>query len=359
VDLSRRTLARHALAPEQFAGARRSTLDDGARLIHLYNAAGLCVDVLPDRGLDLWRASYRGLPLTWLSPNAPRRPDAGAHWLDLFNGGLLTTCGLRHAGPAEEDDRTGETRSLHGGYTNLAAGDVDAGGAWNGDAYLVRVRGRTVESRLFGPQIELVREITLPHDAPVLEVRDEVTNLGDEPQPLMLLHHVNLGYPLVREGARLSLAAGATVPRDEVALSGAERWDVYEAAQPRWAEQVFFHAVASDADGWSRLVAGTDDLALELSWDARSAPYVTQWKNTREGIYVSGVEPGNCLPEGQNRARAAGRLDTLEPGACRTFRLRFRVLAGAPVSEARDAVLRLRAGGRWAGVDLHGYPDTT
>lgn len=359
MDLSRPTLERHALAPEQFAGARRATLADGGRLVHLYNAAGLCVDVLPDRGLDLWRASYRGLPLTWTSPNAPRRADAGAHWLDLFNGGLLTTCGLRNAGPAEEDDRTGEARPFHGGYTKLAAADVDTRAGWEEERYLVRVRGRTAESRLFGPQLELVREIALPLDAPVLEVRDEVVNRGDEPQPLMLLHHVNLGYPLVRDGARLSVAADAPVPRDEAARAGERRWDLYEGARPRYAEQVFFHRVARDDDGWSRLVLGTDELALELGWDARSAPYLTQWKNTREGTYVNGVEPGNCLPEGQNRARAAGRLDVLEPGGSRTFRLRFRVLAGAPVHEAREAVRRLQAGGHPSAVDLSGYPTSS
>ncbi len=31
-------------------------------------------------------------------------------------------------------------------------------------------------------------------------------------------------------------------------------------------------------------------------------------------MYVHGIEPGNCVPEGQNAARAGGRLRWIAPG---------------------------------------------
>lgn len=356
MDLSRDTLERHASGMEAFAGCRRVTMEEGGRLVHLYNASGLCADLLPDRGLDLWRVSYRGAPLTWSSRNAPHRGDAGADWLRIFNGGLLTTCGLRHAGPAEVDPETGEARGTHGEYTRLVAAELGTSARWEGENYLLRVWGRMSESSLFGPQLSLVREVRMPLDAPVLELHDVVANEGDSPQPLMVLYHVNLGYPLVRAGAELTVAAGEPVPRDAAASAGLDRWALYEEPRPRYEEQVFFHAVSLDAEGWSRVVIGHEDMGLELSWDAGSAPYFTQWKNTRRGSYVSGIEPGNCLPEGQNRARAAGRLEVLEAGGTREFRLRFRVLDGAEVGAARASVRRLRDTGRGAAVELGDYP---
>lgn len=358
-DLSHEALRRHALDPRQFAGADEATLPDGMRLVRLYNASGLVVDLLPDRALDIWRASYRGLPLTWVAPGSPKRADAAASWLQLFNGGLLTTCGLRHAGPGEVDDETGERTDLHGEATRLAAHDVRRAEGWHDGSFELRVTGTVSESRLFGEQLRLERSYRMSLDAPELVLTDTVINAGDTPQPLMVLYHVNVGYPLVRDGAELQVASPEDpVPRDAAARPGAERWARYDAPTPAYDEQVFFHRPRLDPDGNSRALIGHPGLALELTWDARSAPYLTQWKNTREGIYVCGVEPGNTLPEGRNRARAAGRLEHLEPGERRDFRLRLSAVAGEEsFRRAQDRVRRTAESGREQALDLSGYPD--
>ena len=116
-------LARYSADMRQFVGARDITLN-GMRALHLYNAAGLELIVLPDRGFDIWDARFKGLPLTWLAPGSPFPPDWGADGLRQFNGGLLTTCGLTHVGPPEIDDLTGEKSGIHGNYTRLRAGPV-------------------------------------------------------------------------------------------------------------------------------------------------------------------------------------------------------------------------------------------
>src|SRR5512147_586580 len=107
-DLSRSVVEAHSIDLRQFIDFRQSTLATGQRVIDAYNASGLTFTLLPDRGLDVWLASYNGRPLTWISQNAPLAPDFGASWLRQFNGGILVTCGLRHAGPPERDARTGE-----------------------------------------------------------------------------------------------------------------------------------------------------------------------------------------------------------------------------------------------------------
>lgn len=358
VDLSPRTLRRHALDARQFAGAEELTLPDGLRVVRLHDASGLSLDLLPDRALDVWRASFRGLPLTWLSAGSPHRADSAAPWLRLFNGGLLTTCGLRHVGPPEADAETGERTDLHGAATRLSAGDVRVTQGWQALEEGVRVSGSVTEGRLFGPQLRLERAYRMPYATGRLELVDTVTNAGDTEQPLMLLHHVNVGYPLVREGATLRVAGDAEpLPRDAAAQAGLATWSRYDAPEPRYPEQVFFHRPLVGEDGWSRALIGHPALALEVAWDARSARYLTQWKNTREGMYVCGVEPANALPEGRNRARESGRLERLRPGETRTFRLTLQALAGeGAYREAESRLARLGEEGRASDVDLSGYP---
>ena len=163
---------------------------------------------------------------------------------------------------------------------------------------------------------------------PTLQVIDTFTNVGDTPTPFMLLYHCNLGYPLVREGTELHVASDV-YPRDEAARAGAESWSQYEAPTPQYAEQVFFHHVRRTDKNDVQSVIHNGEIGLRFAWNANELPYLTQWKNTRQGQYVCGIEPGNCIPEGQNAARAAGRLSTLAPGEARTHHLEITVIEGA------------------------------
>src|SRR5436190_5200314 len=133
--LTREAVERHSLDMRQFIDFRQSTLPNGMRIIEAYNSSGLTFTILPDRGMDIWTAHFNGVPLTWISQGSPHPADFGQTWLQQFNGGLLTTCGLTHVGPPEKDDVTGEARGIHGDYTRLRAQDIwvdrDQQGGWH------------------------------------------------------------------------------------------------------------------------------------------------------------------------------------------------------------------------------------
>jgi Domain of unknown function (DUF4432) len=91
----------------QVGGVRRVRLlegvEDGLEAIKLHTGAGLDLDILPSRGLDLGAARFNGQPLSWLSSAGfahpgltESTPDSG--FLRAFGGGLLTTCGLSNVG---------------------------------------------------------------------------------------------------------------------------------------------------------------------------------------------------------------------------------------------------------------------
>ncbi len=341
--LATEPLDRYSLDSRQFLDFRESRLPDGSRIIDAYNGSGLTFTLLPDRGLDIWSAHYNGIPLTWLSPGSPYPPDEGLSWLRSFNGGLLTTCGLMHVGPPETDAQTGEARDLHGRFTRLRAQDLHI----SRDGYdSIHLSCKLYEQRLHGEQLEVTRWYSLDLGQPTIRLADVVTNLGDEPLPLMVLYHINVGYPLVAPGARLWVPAEGTYARDEVARAGLNRWYAYEAAEPRYAEQVFFHHVKHGRDGLAETVLLNNDFGFSIGWNAVAMPYLTQWKNTRQGTYINGIEPGNCIPEGQNGARQSGRLDMLQPGQSRAFNCQMTVLPNAAaVQAARERISHLEESG--------------
>ena len=355
-ELDRATVERHSVDMRQFADLRQATLANGLRVVDGYNSSGLTVTLLPDRGLDVWLAAHNGRPLTWISQGSPHAPDFGAGWLRLFNGGLLVTCGLRHAGPPESDDRTGQWRDLHGDASLLRAWNVAVTHGWQADRYVVEVTGELAEAALFGEQLHMTRTVRLVLGEPALEIIDVVENRYDTPAPFMLLHHFNFGYPLVNQATTLHVAAGMSVPRDLQAASAFHEWQHYQAATPRHLEEVFFHQVLASEDGMAAAALASDEFGLALEWDTTYEPYLTQWKNYRNGTYVCGVEPGNCLPEGQNRAHREGRLVHLEPGGRHTFRNKLTVLDGAAAVQAmRARIDRLAERGHPVDISFAGY----
>ncbi|MBZ0290871.1 MAG: aldose 1-epimerase family protein [Anaerolineae bacterium] len=335
-------LRRHSVDLRQFIDFRESTLPNGTRIVEAYNSSGLTFTVLPDRGLDIWTAHFNGVPLTWISQGSPYAPDAGQRWLEQFNGGLLTTCGLTHAGQPETDDQTGEWRELHGRYSRLRATDV----AVERNDTQISLRGTVAESALYGDQFRLQRRYTLTIGQPTIAIHDTVTNVGDTPSPFMLLYHLNVGYPLVGAGGRLYPPAAMTRPLNpDAPENDMATWPDYFAAEPGYVSQVFAHHL-KESGGYTETVFAREQLGLSLRWKVDTIPYLTQWKNTRQGIYVCGIEPGNCVPEGQNSARRSGRLVMLQPGETHAFEISVTVLSGAEaINAARQRVDALQTGG--------------
>lgn len=350
-------LARHSVNLRQFIDFRQSTLPNGMRIIDAYNSSGLSFTLLPDRGMDIWTASYNGLPLTWISQGSPHPPDFGQTWLQQANGGLLTTCGLMHAGPPETDDQSGLRRDFHGRINRMRAEHVMVGLVdTSGGEVSLSLYGRVPQSGLYSEQLVLERTVTMVLGKPGLYIEDRVTNLGDAATPFMILYHFNFGFPLIAEGTRLLTPHAQVYPMNEDARAALEGWADYAAPSANFTSVVYFHHLKA-AHGTTEVLLHRDDFGVALRWPTEQLPYLTQWKNTRQGIHVCGVEPGNCIPEGQNTARKSGRLVMLEPGQSQDFRCQLDVLHDAEsIRESQVQIERLQAEGEpVAGCRLEDY----
>ena len=61
---------------------------------------------------------------------------------------------------------------------------------------------------------------TLETERDILHIHDVVTNQSYEKQPVMLIYHINFGYPMLDAGAKAYFSAGKVTPRTEFAADG-------------------------------------------------------------------------------------------------------------------------------------------
>jgi hypothetical protein len=328
-DWTRRELAARVGDLAQVAGVERFTYDEGAaggvQAARVRTGGGLDFTVLLSRGMDIGAASYRGTPFAWQSATGAGHPHAfdpdGRNWLRTFHGGLLTGCGLSNAGAANVDGD--ESLGIHGYLSHLPAGETYAGVEWidESNANIV-VRGAMREARVFGENLRLQRTISAPLGGNALTITDTVTNEGFAEVPLMLLYHLNFGWPLIGEDTEIVTNATATPePRDADAAAGLATASQLTAPIPGYREQCFFHHPIPEPDGYAtvRLVNRALPLTVAVHYDTRALPHLTQWKMMGQGEYVCGIEPANCRVMGRAAERAAGRLQTIAPGETRVF----------------------------------------
>ena len=210
---------------------------------------------------------------------------------------------------------------------NLPASHVSWGGEWRGEDYLVWVEGTLRDVAVFGNDLSLRRRVWMSLAEARFVIEDRVVNEGFSPAPHMFLQHFNLGFPLVSAQTRLVLPAGTVEPRDDDAKPGVEQCKQFQDPTPGYREQVFYHDLHPDAQGMVTAElhnpAFDGGKGLRVTWKYLKAefPVLVEWKMMGEGLYVIGVEPGNCHVEGRVRERERGSLQMLSPHEERSYRL--------------------------------------
>lgn len=310
---------------DQLARIRTSVLDDGrgrgVRIADVDNGSGLHFTVLLDRGMDIGEASINGIPVAYQTPVGLVHPSYynadGVNWLRSFGGGLLVGCGLSNVGIPSEGE------GLHGRLSNIPAEDVAVSKVWKNGKYVLSISGTVREVSFFGENLELRRTISTAMGDNSITISDEVTNRGVRPSPLMLLYHINAGFPLLSEKAVVDGRVIKTTPRTDDAAKGLGEWNVCQKPTAGYTEQCFFHDVEADADGMARMTLRNPEsgMAMEVAYRKAELPYFTQWKMMGEQEYVMGLEPANCHPEGQSAEQKNGTLKIITPGEMIAFKV--------------------------------------
>ncbi len=325
----------------QIGGIETSVMDNGlakgTRIAWFNTGSGLRYKVLIDRCLDIADTFYDRHSLVWLSHSnviAPRQ-DANRKfiWLESFVGGLVTTCGLTHIGPPEEDGPN--QRGLHGRISNIPA-EIESivQPEPNRGKMEMSITAKMIESSVFGPSLQLRRTISSTLRESRIKICDEVTNIGNDMAPHMLLYHCNFGFPLVDADTEIVCSGkweSRGLPSDDTIFKS--RHNYKRCPLPMKVHSGNGEAgafVDPKADKNGICVVGLYNrrlkIAVSLRFNKKQLPSLSNWQHWGEREYVTGLDPGTNRPVGQNTARNQKNLICLFPGEIRKYDLQFDVI---------------------------------
>lgn len=323
----------------QLGGVKLYEFSDGTaknlRAVDVKTPGGIEMTVVLDRGMDISSLTYKNIPISWRSAARETSPiyyeSKGSEWLRTFFGGLLTTCGLTHFGPPVIDGD--EELGLHGRISNLPANNVFADCKWEKDDYMMWVQGKIREVKALEYKLELSRKITVFADKPVITINDTVENIGFSTSPLMILYHINLGFPLLDSTSRIILPAGTeTSPIDKNAKKGIKSFNKFSEPIDNFEEQVFIHKIKTDKDGYGKVALVNEEfnkgegLGILIKFNNDNLPYLIQWKQAASGEYVCGLEPANSFLGGRKIEKENKNINFINPGEKIEFNIEISIL---------------------------------
>ena len=220
----------------------------GMRVVDVRVAGGIDLRVLPDRGLDIGDAWFRGVPLAWTSAVGEHRPASPTNdrkWVDTFGGGLVVTCGLENVGAPSEG------HGLHGRFTYLAASHVQTATITDSDGLHVIVEGTIRETSAVDRNIEVRRRIDTAVGRGRLVVEDHITNRSSNDADCALLYHFNFGYPLIDADTTVDVDSDGVEARDVASYPDKDSWRRPGLPVAGAEELVVEHRVRQDGNGRS------------------------------------------------------------------------------------------------------------
>lgn len=350
-EMTRREVATLSGDLSQFAGVRLMTLGDGAeagqRVLEFRTGTGLRFTLMVDRCLDIGSCEYNGMAIGWNSAAGFRNPshhdpegESGLGFMRSFSG-LLMTCGLDHILGGFEAEvpeynypgRPKASYGIHGRVSMLPARLTGYGERWEGDRCFLWAEGVTRQSAVFAEDLELIRRIEVEVGRNDIQLNDTVRNRGFNRTPHMLCYHINVGYPVLADGARYVAPIEDVVwaaHADTYADQGVG-YDRPSGPADTFREQVWQHEMKADAVGNVAIALINDALPLGLEVTTRKSelPCTYEWQHLQSGGYAFGIEPSTHHVLGNGFARERGEMIWLEHGDYRSYSVGFKVLTDA------------------------------
>lgn len=304
----------------QFFGVEEHRLvggrGDGMRLFQVRNGSGVEFTVSADRCADISRLSYKGVNMNYMGVGGYAAPayydDKGDHFLKTFNCGFLTTCGLLNIGIPQKDGE--EELPLHG-----TIGHQPADRIWyTCDEEQIEIHAHIPDMHIFRQKLELERTISCPVGGTSFTIHDKIRNIGSHREPMLILYHMNMGYPLLSERSIVRVNSSKVIPRTEHAAEGIDTWNQMIRPVPDFEEQCYYHTF-DGGQACAGIFNPDAGVGLTIRFDSSTLPYLTEWKMMGEKDYVLGLEPMIATLDGRNALKESGKLPYIEAGEEKAF----------------------------------------
>ena len=263
---------------EQVASLRRYVITDGVgkglevldcdngKLRFLLNVTKAC---------DMMQMYVDGKNMTFISKNGftQREVTFGKR----FEGGMLYTCGLDSAGEREGFEE-------HGSFHNIPAQILRAECNENGIVVEALVR----DTEVCGKNLVFRRTVTSEIGSNRVSVVDRLTNEAYRDEQYCLLYHVNIGYPMMDEGARITGDMIEIRSRTEWAEKQKSTSCEIDAPIPNFEETCYYFKLKKPEVS---LVNEKIGKKFAVSYSGDTLPEFLAWKSIACGDYAVGLEP--------------------------------------------------------------------
>ena len=262
----------------QVASLRRYTITEGrgkgldvidcdnGKLRFLLNVSKAC---------DMMQLYYKGQNMSFISKNGFMQREIP--FAKRFEGGMIYTCGLDSAG---ERDGFAEHGSIHNTPAEIMRAECKE------QAIVVEAVIRDTE--ICGKNLVLRRRITTPIGGDTVSVCDTLTNESYRDENYCLLYHVNIGYPLLDEGAKIVADSDVRLPRTPWAEKNIDTAFSITAPIPNMEETCYYLEPKTSAVS---LVNEKIGRKFTVSYSGDTLPNFLEWKSMASGDYALGLEP--------------------------------------------------------------------
>ena len=299
---------------EQLCMAQRVQVTDGrgngARQIYVANGK-LNFVLSESNALDILRLWHEGTNIGFVSKNGLY--TAPSDFLGNFPAGMLYTCGLDAIGGVEGHAIHGRIHSIPAEIRELSA---DAAGVLWGlnelmgtgftneqlretgvklgaDVTVFDISAEIRDTALFGQNLVLTRTVSTAAGSDEVKIEDVLENHAFRDEKYCMLYHVNVGYPIVDAGAKISGKFVESKPRTPWAEHEMSKMLEVESPLDNAEETCYFH---NTKDG--KMTITNAKLGKRFTVASSLRKFV-QWKSRASGDYVVGLEPCTSWLDGE------------------------------------------------------------
>ncbi len=231
------------------------------------------------KALDVMQLYHEGQNMSFISKNGFTAREIG--FLRRFEGGMLYTCGLDSVGGREGYE-------LHGTIHNTPATVLRA--ECNEDGIVVEAVIR--DTALFGKNLVLKRKVWTKIGDDTVHVDDELCNEGYVDENYCVLYHVNVGYPMLDDGAKVVADVESFVSRSPWAEEN--KATMYEMSEPKVGQEETCYFLKLKT-GKASLVNEKIGKKFSVIYSKDTLPCFVEWKSMASSDYALGLEP--CTTE--------------------------------------------------------------
>ena len=246
---------------------------DNGKIRFLLNVSKAC---------DIMQLYHEGQNMSFVSKNGFTKREIP--FLSRFEGGMLYTCGLDSVGGRDGYE-------LHGTLHNIPAEIIRAECNENGIIVEAIIR----DTALFGKNLVLKRKIFTAIGGDSITLEDTLVNEGYKAEEYCLLYHINVGYPMLDDGAKIIADVQNYTPRTKWAKQNERTMYEISAPTPNQEETCYFLKLNKPEIS---LVNETIGKKLSISYSGDTLPCFVEWKSMASGDYALGLEP--CTTELDN-----------------------------------------------------------